>query len=150
MWSRDVLREGLFWKIGDGSSINIRGEKWILSTESGRVTSNCPQENLTKVADLMSSPTSWDMDKLRKHFLPYKVEAILKVPLLGYNTKDSLFWKLDKKGCYSVKSGYWNYFLHNRENGNGETSGSCSSKTCSGIRFGPAISHQRLKFLFGR
>lgn len=43
-------------------------------------------------------------EKLKSLFLPYEVEAILKIPLSGTNDPD---WRYDKKGIYSVKSGYW-------------------------------------------
>lgn len=97
IWSRDVLDEGLVWKIGNGESINIRKDKWITTNDSGKISSSLPLNNITKVSDLLLSPTSWDIHKLKMLFLPFEVEVIIRTPLMGINKTDSHFLKHEKK-----------------------------------------------------
>lgn len=52
------------------------------------------------------------MEKLNNIFLPYKVDAIKAIHLNGNDKEDRRFWIKDKKGNYTVKSGYWNLY-HN-------------------------------------
>lgn len=47
-----------------------------------------------------------DLKKLEQHFMPEDVEQILKIPLPRSQQEDKVVWGFDKKGEFSVKSGY--------------------------------------------
>lgn len=106
LWSKDILNEGLCWKMGNGGSINSRRDLWIPERPFGRITSNVSQVNDMKGCDLMQYPSSWDREKHNYLFLSYEVEAILKISLSGMSEPDVRYWRFDKKGSYFVKSGY--------------------------------------------
>lgn len=106
MWSKDILKEGLCWRIGNGEKVSCRKDLWILEQPSGRITSNLNPNEEVKVSDLIQNHC-WNEFKIKSLFLPYEVEVILKIPLPGRNdVPDARFWRFDKKGFYSVKSGY--------------------------------------------
>lgn len=121
------LMKDYFGRFGNGQSINICKDKWIPFNHSGKITSNLPLNNNERVADLLLSSTSWDMNKLKNIFLPFEVEAIIRIPLLGNNISDSRFQKPKKLGRYSIKSGYWNHFTKISNMNIGEAKGSFSS-----------------------
>ncbi|XP_075515385.1 uncharacterized protein LOC142550029 [Primulina tabacum] len=47
----------------------------------------------------------WDTDLISASFNPYIAGEILKIPLNDVVVRDSLFWKYDAKGRYTVKDG---------------------------------------------
>ncbi|XP_062028933.1 uncharacterized protein LOC133744926 [Rosa rugosa] len=63
-------------------------------------------EDLT-VADLIDPDSKdWMVDWLEELFFADEVEMIRKIPLSLRNPEDQLIWHFDKRGLYSVKSGY--------------------------------------------
>lgn len=58
------------------------------------------------MAELIDSENRWRVDKLEQHFMKEDIEAIFKILLLGGKEEDEVLWHFDKKGEYSVKSGY--------------------------------------------
>lgn len=52
----------------------------------------------------------WDSDELNSRFLPYEVDTILRVPTAGQGQPDTRYWTLEKKGRYSIKTGYWSAY----------------------------------------
>lgn len=91
IWSRDILQKGLYWKVGNGKSINAIRDTWIPDLPSGKITSNVSNDNNVQINSLLRSPTSWDTEKLKNLFLPYEVEAILHIPIAGSPRPDSRF-----------------------------------------------------------
>lgn len=67
----------------------------------------CPITTVN-VEELFIDQNTRNVDKLKSLFLPYEVDAIIRVPITGANHQDAKFWRFEKKGTYSVKSGYWN------------------------------------------
>jgi len=49
---------------------------------------------------------SWNMNLIRGIFPPFIVDNIMQVPVLYVVTHDTLIWKEDKCGVYTVKIGY--------------------------------------------
>ena len=62
--ARQVVDMGSYWRIGDGRSVLIRGDKWLPGLHHSKVLS--PQNHFpmnTKVCALMNeNGTSWDAD----------------------------------------------------------------------------------------
>lgn len=48
----------------------------------------------------------WKEDVIRQHFLEEDADQMLKIPLPRQLKPDQGMWHYDKKGNYSVKSGY--------------------------------------------
>ena len=96
------------WRIGDGKSAIIRGDKWLPDQHSSRVISpikNFPSN--TRVYALIDEETgSWIEDRVVKEFLPHEARSILSLSLSSTHAEDSFIWTGTKNGCYSTKSAY--------------------------------------------
>ncbi|XP_073133915.1 uncharacterized protein [Henckelia pumila] len=80
IWSRGLLEEGIYWRIGDGSSVNIFQDKWIPSRGA---TIDPWMVNLledSKVSDLIANH-QWNENLIRSISVPYIVSDILSIPL---------------------------------------------------------------------
>jgi hypothetical protein len=63
--------------------------------------------DISKVQDLiMNNSKSWDFEKIRGIFDNNIVRSIAKTPLLGSVRDDTIVWKLEHDGAYSVRSAY--------------------------------------------
>ncbi|KAL4384342.1 hypothetical protein GQ457_15G004620 [Hibiscus cannabinus] len=59
------------------------------------------------VSDLIDASTNtWKISLVQSIFRPDQAEKILCIPLPSHVQPDSLFWRYDQSGIYSVKSGY--------------------------------------------
>lgn len=75
-----------------------------------------------RVAELMDAECGkWNIRLLRELFTVAQVETIARIPLSLVGGEDRIMWHFDKKGVYSVKSGYimlvmlfesWRHRLH--------------------------------------
>ena len=105
---REVLKEGMRWRVGDGSSIRIWSDPWLPSTFMPFISLLVvPGWEEAKVASLLSySNQGWRHDTLNLLFIPRDVELIQSIPLCGKPVDDALVWPYTPTGSYSVKSGY--------------------------------------------
>ena len=54
--SREILREGLVWRIGDRAKVNIRNQKWILEMQGFQLQDQQPiLDNLQLVFQLINA-----------------------------------------------------------------------------------------------
>ncbi|KAM1605749.1 hypothetical protein PS2_026450 [Malus domestica] len=79
---REIMREGAHWQIMDGNDTRVKS---LICPVSG----------------------DWDLDFLKPFLAESEVEAILDLHTGDPTLKDRLVWPYDKKGSYSVKSGYY-------------------------------------------
>lgn len=104
--ARKVLENGLIWRVGDESSINLREDLWFPKPTIFQVR---PRENLNAnlVCDLIN-PTSltWNVDMIEAGFNRDEANVILGIPLSRTGYRDRLAWFHNANGIYSVKSGY--------------------------------------------
>lgn len=112
-WSKEVLYPVIMWKVGNGESITACRDAWIPNLPTGKITSHVPYESNMKVENLITDRFRWDTRKLQNLFLPYEVDAIARVPILGDNYHDARYWRFEKRGSYLVKTGYWTSFKYN-------------------------------------
>lgn len=106
MWSRELIRKGLCWRVGDGKSISIKTDAWIPGITGFRSKMCFNQNNTTKVESLITRSGEWDEDAVRQSFPIFEAEAILDIHLNNQGWKDIRFWPGSMKGIYTVKSGY--------------------------------------------
>lgn len=65
----ELLKEGLIWRIEDGSSVNIREDLWISREVKPEVITQRNGSILTKLADLLNPGTgNWDTQLIRGIF----------------------------------------------------------------------------------
>ena len=103
-----VIKEGTKWVVGNGRSIKIWGEKWIPSSDSGRiVTPRTSMDSEAKVASLIvQERAEWDVALIRRSFLPYEAKAILSIPISPMNPSDSQVWAKSPNDIFTVKSAH--------------------------------------------
>nr|XP_023887877.1 uncharacterized protein LOC112000001 [Quercus suber] len=106
--AREVVQMGSKWRIGDGQSVMIHGDKWLPDLYSSCVVS--PQKNFpnnTRVCALIDVENRcWMEDRIREEFLPHEAEAILSLPLSFNGKEDRLIWAETTNGYYTTKSTY--------------------------------------------
>lgn len=78
MASLDLFKDGLRWRVGDGQSIKIWKDQWLLTPSTYKVQS--PMSTLTDDATMktlmVEGPGQWNQDLLNQIFNPSEVQAI--------------------------------------------------------------------------
>ena len=106
VWGRELLKEGLRWRIGDGESVQVFKDPWIPRPTLFRPISRSSSDTANlKVSDLMS-PFGWDKEKLESILLPIDQEMVWSIPLSSRRRPDRWVWHYDGKGRFSVRSAY--------------------------------------------
>ena len=99
---------GARWCIGSGSNIPILNEPWL--SEGSLIDSNIAGahfvQNFTVQSLIDASHKRWNSDVVQQVFSPDIAALILRTPLLDQVVEDSLVWKGEKNGMYSVRSAY--------------------------------------------
>uniref|UniRef100_A0A2N9FI47 CCHC-type domain-containing protein n=1 Tax=Fagus sylvatica TaxID=28930 RepID=A0A2N9FI47_FAGSY len=106
--ARNVMRDGLRWRVGSGTNIKIWKDAWLPSPSTFRPISPISGSNSEATVDSLIDGNSmcWDVDKLKQMFLPRDVEIINQIPLSLRRPKDKLIWTGTKSGYFTVKSAY--------------------------------------------
>lgn len=101
-----VFQNGLRWRIGNGTKVQIYKSCWIPKPETFRVISlpTLPME--AKVSELIDQNNMWKESMIQQHFLSDDAEKILKIPPPKAPSLDQPLWHYDKYRNYSFKSGY--------------------------------------------
>ena len=101
-----ALNNGLIWRVGDGTNINIWTDPWIPNKSTRRLITPRGRTVLTKVSDLISPITeAWDEELICEVFWPEDAQNILFIPIKsGYD--DMVVWHFDPRGIFSTKSAY--------------------------------------------
>jgi hypothetical protein len=101
-----LLKEGLIWRVGDGTNIKVWQDPWIPVGDTRKPRSLRGRSPVSLVADLLDPSTGdWDADIVRSLFQPEDVKAILSISIRD-GMEDNLAWHFDPKGLFSVKSAY--------------------------------------------
>lgn len=102
------MKQGVQWRVGNGSDIRVYGDKWLPRVSSCEVMSPRPFLHLdTRKCELIHSETScWKEEVIRQIFLPLDVEAILSILLSAWLLSDCLIWAESNNGSFSIQSAY--------------------------------------------
>lgn len=101
-----MLKEGMIWRIGDGTRVTIWEDPWILRGVTHRLVSHQGVNLISKVSELIHPGTgSWHHDLVSGCFHPNGVRFILSIPICE-QVEDFVAWHFDSKGRLSVKSAY--------------------------------------------
>ena len=104
---RDLLLEGLIWRVGDGSKINVHHDNWIPRSGSMNPLGAVYVQRVTRVVDLLSPDgTSWSSARVDEMFSPDDAADIKQIAVGGPGTEDTLAWNYTKNGVFSVRSAY--------------------------------------------
>ncbi|KAL5577665.1 hypothetical protein UlMin_019364 [Ulmus minor] len=107
LWGRELFLQGARWKIGCGNDTYIYHDRWLPRDGCFKISSPRVLGNFAKVNDIITASGSWDSSLIRSSFHHDEAEAILSLPRSRHSYPDSLIWHYDKKGDYTVRSGYW-------------------------------------------
>ncbi|XP_042944727.1 uncharacterized protein LOC122278613 [Carya illinoinensis] len=128
--ARPVLKEGLMWKVGNGSKIRIWKDKWIPCLSSYQVQSPVNILEAEAVVSELIDPDSmqWDLPLLYAIFSKSEAGLISKIPISPCRSNDLLTWRCSANGKFSVRSAY---HLQGsiKENKVGQTSDQTSSSS---------------------
>ncbi|KAL9448689.1 hypothetical protein AB3S75_016060 [Citrus x aurantiifolia] len=106
LWGRQVIQKGSRWRIGNGENIKVYKTNWIPRPSTFRPISAPTMAPDTTVAELIDSEQHWKEKLICDHFRGEDAKAISQIPLPRRPHDDQLIWHYDKRGQYSVKSGY--------------------------------------------
>ena len=106
--ARENILKGAAWRVGDGKTIKIWKDKWLLEDHHQKIVFPGPAVLAESTVSQLFIPNvqRWDDNLIDKLFHPYDAAAIKCIPLSNRVTKDDLIWKGTKSGLYSVQSGY--------------------------------------------
>ena len=101
-----MLKEGIVWRIGNGTSVNIWSDPWIPRDISRRIITPRRGSLLRTVAELINPITgTWDEQLVKETFWDEDANIILALPI-SQDIDDFPAWHPDPKGVFSVKSAY--------------------------------------------
>ena len=107
LWSRDLIEKGSFWRIGNGKSVKIFKDAWLPSPD-GRINSPALYLSPESTGDSLINVALgwWNINLIDLCFYPPEATLIKSLPLCSIPLPDTLVWRAEKSGCYSVKLGY--------------------------------------------
>uniref|UniRef100_A0A803QAN3 Reverse transcriptase domain-containing protein n=1 Tax=Cannabis sativa TaxID=3483 RepID=A0A803QAN3_CANSA len=104
-WGRDLLVQGMRYKIGKGVNIATGTDPWIPSYTNFKPVSYTGPPTLP-VSTFITDQMEWNIDMLNEFFQPIDVDKILSIPLSFFGGQDRLIWHHSSSGIYNVKSGF--------------------------------------------
>ena len=106
--ARDVVRKGMVWRVGNGQSISIREDKWLLDQVCKTVMlpphSLPPDAKVCNLIDLESG--TWKVDQEQQQFTPLDAKLILSILLSAKLPPDCLIWSHKPTGVFTTRSAY--------------------------------------------
>lgn len=96
--AKSILKEGLLWRIGDGSSIKIWEDSWIPSISPSNLHPppiGVPSD--TRVSNLIDQDCGWwNIQKLEELFTEGEVKHICSIAICPGQQMDQLVWGVQR------------------------------------------------------
>ena len=107
--SKALLLEGLKWRVGNGESIRVWEDAWIIGEGSHFVpTPRADSDREMMVSALLDYHTrGWNIDLVHHTFHENEWPLVLNIPLSRFWPNDRSIWWPSRNGLFSVKSCYW-------------------------------------------
>jgi len=106
--AKELLIEGLVWRIGDGKSIKIWQDRWLPTPISYSVQLPprfVPDDSTVSVL-IDSEMCGWKEDLITAIFSPEEARVVASILLCPTLPPDRLVWRGTKSGVFSVRSAY--------------------------------------------
>lgn len=101
-----MLDNGIKWRVGDGTCINIREDLWFPKPSTFKARTRVGLQ-ATLVCDFIDpAAVAWKTDVIVGGFYKEDVASILSIPLSRNGQGDRLVWHHSKNGAYTVRTGY--------------------------------------------
>ncbi|KAH1074286.1 hypothetical protein J1N35_026614 [Gossypium stocksii] len=105
--ARDLIANGLFWRIGKGTSVNIWNDPWIPGPGNNRLLVQKIIPQLTTVHQLIEPESNtWNKELLVSFVAGEQLTSILAIPIHKSSLEDTMVWKHVATGEFPVKSAY--------------------------------------------
>jgi len=106
--SKQLLRDDIMWRIGDGSNIKIMGDKWLPITFSHKIQIPILGINPeAKVSDSIDFTLNWwNLLVVEQLFPANIVEQICSIVISPRCMQDWVIWVGTNTGHFSIKSAY--------------------------------------------
>jgi hypothetical protein len=106
--ARELLQQGLLWRVGNGKSIKVWGKRWLPVPTSYSVQSLPGRlHESALVADLIDPDLkSWKLELLQEAFTVEEAKSISKIPLSPLLPMDVLTWRCTQDGKFLLWSAY--------------------------------------------
>ena len=108
MAAQNLVKEGLRWRVGNGASIRVWEDRWLLVPSTYKVTS--PRLFLqadTWVQELINEATAeWKSSVIDALFLPHEADIIKSIPISSRLPPDKLIWTETRNGLFTVRNAY--------------------------------------------
>ncbi|XP_052484514.1 uncharacterized protein LOC128039852 [Gossypium raimondii] len=105
--ARDLISDGILWRVGNGTSINIWNDPWLLGRENNRIPVNEIKPHWSTVNQLMNEVDStWNRELIHNLVDDVTANRIFAIPISESRPEDMVVWKYEGSGEYTVRSGY--------------------------------------------
>ena len=106
--AKHVIDLGRVWRVGNGESIKICGDRWLPQASNTRVIS--PVTGLAleaRVCDIIDQGSfTWKASLIDQMFLPHEAKLIKGIPLSSQGGLDKQVWLLSNNGAFTTRSAY--------------------------------------------
>ncbi|XP_021803280.1 uncharacterized protein LOC110747404 [Prunus avium] len=109
IWGRGLMKNGLHWRIGRGELVGVYVDRWLPTPTTFMVSSPPTMPINSKVCDLLTPSSDWNIELIDRCFLAHDAATILSIPLTGGMARDREVWHYETHGRYTVRSGYLLY-----------------------------------------
>ena len=104
--AKRVIELGRVWRVGNGESIQIQGNRWLPQVSSAKVLS--PVTGLAldaRVCDIIDQDShTWRAGLIDQNFLPHEAKLIKGIPLSWQTVSDKQVWLPSNHGEFTTRS----------------------------------------------
>ena len=106
--AKHVIELGRVWRVGNGRSIKICGDRWLLKVSNSRIISHVTGPALdARVCDFIDqSSLTWKASLIYQTFLPHEAKLIKGIPLSLQGGPDKQVWLPSNSGAFTTRSAY--------------------------------------------
>ncbi|XP_050254879.1 uncharacterized protein LOC126700728 [Quercus robur] len=133
--AKHVIKLGRVWRVGNGESIQIRGDRWLPQISSAKVL--FPVTGLAldaRVCDIIDQDShTWRAGLIDQNFLPHEAKLIKGIPLSWQTVSDKQVWLPSNHGEFTTQSPYHLFVGQGRNLLPGSSSGGGNKLIWKGI-----------------
>ena len=106
--ARDVIHKRMIWRVRNGESMRIKGDRWLPNQACCSAISPLPQvDDDTRVSSLTDQDRfAWKESLVKELFLPHEADMILGIPLSSRRPLDRIAWAPTPSGIFTTSSAY--------------------------------------------